>query len=64
MVEDEKVAMEIAHLEEEFRRLTEENRTLVTVHKERAKQLERLCVNNRTRQDSSWPRPEPKTTRL
>uniref|UniRef100_A0AAX7SJG7 Map3k7 C-terminal like n=1 Tax=Astatotilapia calliptera TaxID=8154 RepID=A0AAX7SJG7_ASTCA len=49
MVEDEKVAMEIAHLEEEFRRLTEENRTLVTVHKERAKQLERLCVNNRTR---------------
>ncbi|XP_005746666.1 MAP3K7 C-terminal-like protein isoform X1 [Maylandia zebra] len=53
MVEDEKVAMEIAHLEEEFRRLTEENRTLVTVHKERAKQLERLCVNNRTRQDSS-----------
>ncbi|XP_063343652.1 MAP3K7 C-terminal-like protein isoform X2 [Pelmatolapia mariae] len=53
MVEDEKVAMEIARLEEEFRRLTEENRTLVTVHKERAKQLERLCVNNRTRQDSS-----------
>lgn len=52
-MEDEKVAMEIAHLEEEFRRLTEENRTLVTVHKERAKQLERLCVNNRTRQDSS-----------
>ncbi|CAI5643494.1 MAP3K7 C-terminal-like protein [Oreochromis niloticus] len=53
MVEDEKVALEIARLEEEFRRLTEENRTLVTVHKERAKQLERLCGNNRTRQDSS-----------
>lgn len=53
LVEDEKVAMEIARLEEEFRRLTEENRTLVTVHKERAKQLERLCLNNRTRQDSS-----------
>lgn len=55
MVEDEQVAMEIARLEEEFRRLTEENRTLVTVHNERAQQLERLCVTTRTRQDSSWP---------
>ncbi len=47
--------MEIARLEEEFRRLTEENRTLVTVHNERAQQLERLCLTNQTRQDSSWP---------
>lgn len=47
--------MEIARLEEEFRRLTEENRTLMTVHNERAQQLERLCLTNRTRQDSSWP---------
>lgn len=53
LVEDEKVAMEIARLEEEFRRLTEENRTLVTVHNERAQQLERLCLTNETRQDSS-----------
>uniref|UniRef100_A0A3B4YIZ3 Map3k7 C-terminal like n=1 Tax=Seriola lalandi dorsalis TaxID=1841481 RepID=A0A3B4YIZ3_SERLL len=53
LVEDEKVAMEIARLEEEFRRLTEENRNLVTVHNERAQQLERLCLTNRTRQDSS-----------
>lgn len=53
LVEDEKVAMEIARLEEEFRRLTEENRTLVTVHNERAQQLERLCLTSRTRQDSS-----------
>ncbi|XP_070774162.1 MAP3K7 C-terminal-like protein [Enoplosus armatus] len=53
LVEDEKVAMEIARLEEEFLRLTEENRTLVTVHNERAQQLERLCLTNRTRQDSS-----------
>ncbi|KAM9332935.1 MAP3K7 C-terminal-like protein [Pholidichthys leucotaenia] len=53
LVEDEKVAKEIARLEEEFRRLTEENHTLVTVHKERTQQLERLCPTNRTRQDSS-----------
>ncbi|XP_054482557.1 MAP3K7 C-terminal-like protein [Anoplopoma fimbria] len=53
LVEDEKVAMEIAHLEEEFRRLTEENCTLMTEHNERAQQLERLCLTNRTRQDSS-----------
>lgn len=55
LVEDEKVAVEIARLEEEFRRLTEENRTLVTVHNERAQQLESLCLTDRTRQDSSWP---------
>ncbi|XP_068187919.1 MAP3K7 C-terminal-like protein isoform X2 [Antennarius striatus] len=53
LVEDEKVAVEIARLEEEFRRLTEENRTLVTVHNERTQQLESLCLTNRTRQDSS-----------
>uniref|UniRef100_A0A1A7WF00 Chromosome 21 open reading frame 7 n=1 Tax=Iconisemion striatum TaxID=60296 RepID=A0A1A7WF00_9TELE len=53
LVEDEKVAMEIARLEEEFRRLTEENRTLVMVHRERTQQLERLCPTNQTRQDSS-----------
>ncbi|KAF6720510.1 MAP3K7 C-terminal-like protein [Oryzias melastigma] len=53
LVEDEKVAVEIARLEEEFRRLTEENQTLVTVHKERTQQLERLCLTGRMRQDSS-----------
>lgn len=53
LVEDEKIAIKIARLEEEFRRLTEENRTLVTVHNERAQQLESLCLTNRTRQDSS-----------
>uniref|UniRef100_H3BX86 Map3k7 C-terminal like n=1 Tax=Tetraodon nigroviridis TaxID=99883 RepID=H3BX86_TETNG len=52
-VEDEKVAVEIARLEEEFRRLTEENRTLVTVHNERAQQLKSLCLTNGTRRDSS-----------
>lgn len=55
VVEDERVAMEIARLEEEFRRLTEENRTLVTVHNERAQQLKSLCLTNGTRRDSSWP---------
>ncbi|KAJ0061603.1 hypothetical protein NL108_005697 [Boleophthalmus pectinirostris] len=53
LVEDEQVAMEIARLEEEFRRLVEENRTLVTVHTERAQQLEMLCMTNRIRRDSS-----------
>lgn len=52
MVEDEQVAMEIARLEEEFRRLVEENRTLVTVHNERAQQLEMLCLTNQIRRDS------------
>lgn len=52
-MEDEKVAIEIARLEEEFRRLTEENRTLVTVHNERAQQLKSLCLTNGTRRDSS-----------
>lgn len=53
LVEDDKVAIEIARLEEEFRRLTEENRTLVTVHNERAQQLKSLCLTNGTRRDSS-----------
>ncbi|XP_011610003.1 MAP3K7 C-terminal-like protein isoform X2 [Takifugu rubripes] len=53
LVEDEKVAIEIARLEEEFRRLTEENHTLVTVHGERAQQLKSLCLTNGTRRDSS-----------
>lgn len=55
LVEDEKIAIKIARLEEEFRRLTEENRTLVTVHNERAQQLESLCLTSQTRQESSWP---------
>lgn len=53
LVEDEKVAIEIARLEEEFRRLTEENRTLVTVHNDRAQQLKSLCLTTGTRRDSS-----------
>ncbi|KAM6984589.1 MAP3K7 C-terminal-like protein isoform 1-T1 [Tautogolabrus adspersus] len=53
LVEDEKVAVEIARLEEEFRRLMEENRNLVTVHNERAQQLETLCLTSRATQDSS-----------
>lgn len=53
LVEDEKVAIEIARLEEEFRRLSEENHTLVTVHGERAQQLKSLCLTNGTRRDSS-----------
>ncbi|XP_061595295.1 MAP3K7 C-terminal-like protein [Cololabis saira] len=52
LVEDENVAVEIARLEDEFRRLTEENRTLVTLHRERTQQLERLCPAGRRRQDS------------
>lgn len=65
LVEDEKIAIKIARLEEEFRRLTEENRTLVTVHNERAQQLESLCLTNRTRQNSSWPltSAEPETSK-
>ncbi|XP_034540339.1 MAP3K7 C-terminal-like protein [Notolabrus celidotus] len=51
--EDEKVAAEIARLEDEFLRLTEENRSLVTVHNERTQQLETLCLTDRPTQDSS-----------
>ncbi|XP_060941205.1 MAP3K7 C-terminal-like protein [Limanda limanda] len=53
LVEDEKVAVQIARLEEEFRRLAEENRSLVTVHNERAQQLESLCLSDPTSRDSS-----------
>lgn len=53
LVEDEKVAIEIARLEEEFSRLTEENRALASVHSERAQQLKSLCLTNGTRRDSS-----------
>ncbi|XP_037125766.1 MAP3K7 C-terminal-like protein [Syngnathus acus] len=42
LVEDQKVAAEISRLEDEFRRLSEENRTLVTAHGERSRQLQRL----------------------
>ncbi|XP_057676788.1 MAP3K7 C-terminal-like protein isoform X2 [Corythoichthys intestinalis] len=42
LVEDQKVAAEISRLEDEFRRLSEENRTLVTKHSERSRQLQRL----------------------
>ncbi|KAA0703969.1 MAP3K7 C-terminal-like protein TAK1-like protein [Triplophysa tibetana] len=44
LLEDEKVSMEFARLEEEYRILTEENRNLITAHSERAKQLETLRV--------------------
>ncbi|XP_076026860.1 MAP3K7 C-terminal-like protein [Genypterus blacodes] len=53
LVEDEKVTMEIVRLKEEFRHLAEENRTLVTVHNERAQQLERLCLTPGAGDDSS-----------
>ncbi|XP_061902119.1 MAP3K7 C-terminal-like protein [Entelurus aequoreus] len=53
LVEDEKVALEIARLEEESRRLAEENRTLVTAHEEHARQLRRLGVGGWRRPDSS-----------
>ncbi|XP_030648946.1 MAP3K7 C-terminal-like protein [Chanos chanos] len=53
LFEDEKASMEIARLEEEFRVLTEENRTLVTVHSQRTQQLETLRVANQKRQGSS-----------
>lgn len=53
LLEDEKVSMEFAQLEEEYRILTEENRNLITVHSERAKQLETLRVLSQKRQGSS-----------
>ncbi|XP_046876610.1 MAP3K7 C-terminal-like protein isoform X2 [Hypomesus transpacificus] len=53
LVEDERVAVEIARLEEEFHVLSEENRTLLTVHTERAQQLETLSLTNQSSQDSS-----------
>uniref|UniRef100_A0A8B9JB63 Map3k7 C-terminal like n=1 Tax=Astyanax mexicanus TaxID=7994 RepID=A0A8B9JB63_ASTMX len=53
LTEDERVTLEIARLEEEFRLLTEENRTLVTVYTERTQQLATLRVTNQKRQGSS-----------
>ncbi|KAI1903385.1 hypothetical protein AGOR_G00026640 [Albula goreensis] len=53
LVEDEKASSEIARLEEEFRVLTEENRTLVTVHSQRSQQLETLRVLSQKRPGSS-----------
>lgn len=53
LFEDEKVSMEFARLEEEYRILTEENRNLITVHSERAEQLETLRVLSQKRQGSS-----------
>ncbi|KAL7847511.1 hypothetical protein AOLI_G00222290 [Acnodon oligacanthus] len=53
LAEDERVTLEIARLEEEFRLLTEENRTLVTVYTERTQQLATLRVTNQKRQGSS-----------
>ncbi|KAF4082052.1 MAP3K7 C-terminal-like protein [Ictalurus punctatus] len=53
LAEDEKVTLEIARLEEEFRLLTEENRTLVTMYTERTQQLANLRIVNQKRQGSS-----------
>ncbi|XP_048840508.1 MAP3K7 C-terminal-like protein isoform X2 [Brienomyrus brachyistius] len=50
LMEDEKASVEIARLEEEFRVLSEENRTLVKVHSQR---LETLRVLIQKRQGSS-----------
>ncbi|XP_066507710.1 MAP3K7 C-terminal-like protein [Hoplias malabaricus] len=53
MAEDDRLTLEIARLEEEFRLLTEENRTLVTAYTERTQQLASLRVTNQKRQGSS-----------
>lgn len=53
LVEDDRVTIEIARLKEEFRVLAEENRTLITVHTERARQLETLRGVSQKRQGSS-----------
>lgn len=55
LLEDEETSMEFARLEEEYRILTEENQNLITVHSERAQQLETLRVVSQKRQGSSWP---------
>ncbi len=55
LLEDEKVSMEFVQLEEEYRILTEENQNLITVHSQRAQQLETLRVISQKRQGSSWP---------
>ncbi|XP_696547.4 MAP3K7 C-terminal-like protein isoform X1 [Danio rerio] len=53
LLEDEKASMEFARYEEEYRILTEENQNLITVHSERAQQLETLRVISQKRQGSS-----------
>ncbi|XP_016348893.1 MAP3K7 C-terminal-like protein [Sinocyclocheilus anshuiensis] len=53
LLEDEKVSMEFARLEEEYSILTEENQNLITVHSQRAQQLETLRVISQKRQGSS-----------
>ncbi|XP_051973391.1 MAP3K7 C-terminal-like protein [Xyrauchen texanus] len=53
ILEDEKVAMEGAQLEEEYRILAEENRNLISAHSEHAQQLENLRVISQKRQGSS-----------
>ncbi|XP_063059375.1 MAP3K7 C-terminal-like protein [Engraulis encrasicolus] len=53
LVEDDQVRVELDQLNEEFRILAEENRTLVTVHSERAQQLETLRGVSQKRQGSS-----------
>ncbi|XP_026129448.1 MAP3K7 C-terminal-like protein [Carassius auratus] len=53
LLEDERVSMEFARLEEEYRILTEENQSLITVHSQRAQQLEMLRVIIQKRQGSS-----------
>ncbi|XP_056323365.1 MAP3K7 C-terminal-like protein [Danio aesculapii] len=53
LLEDEKTSMEFARFEEEYRILTEENQNLITVHSERAQQLETLRVISQKRQGSS-----------
>ncbi|XP_043106613.1 MAP3K7 C-terminal-like protein [Puntigrus tetrazona] len=53
LLEDEKASTEFARLEEEYRTLTEENQNLITVHSQRAQQLETLRVISQKRQGSS-----------
>lgn len=55
LAEDERVTLEIARLEEEFRLLTEENHTLVSMYTERTQQLATLRILSQKRQGSSWP---------
>lgn len=53
LAEDERVTLEITRLEEEFRLLAEENRTLVTMYTECTQQLATLRIVNQKRQGSS-----------
>lgn len=51
--EDIAVTREMARQEEEFRRLSEENRALLTVHEERVRLLKSLCATGESGRDSS-----------